>query len=175
MKEKYFIDIWSAPRDWRGQRQKSITVEQIRRLAKSGGLLDNREISDVLIEGNLGTALDQNKKAVFSFGFRPWDQTLRKQNFLFICWIMTREFAVIVLIYKGLSRTESFQKTIFVGLDDLPADMSDNEIKDYAVRDAEEQLRKSEDFPLYGKNWEIIEVITAWTIGLNWMFYEMER
>lgn len=74
---------------------------------------------------------------------------------------MIRDFAVIVRIYKGLSRTESFLKTIFVGLDDIPSEMSENEVRDYATRDAEEQLRKSEDFPLYGENWEIVEVTSA--------------
>lgn len=72
---------------------------------------------------------------------------------------MTQEFVVNVLIYKGLSRTDSFPKTICVGLDDLPAELSENEIREYAVRDAEEQLRRTEDFPLYGKNWEIIQVV----------------
>jgi hypothetical protein len=65
---------------------------------------------------------------------------------------VVRTFAVEFQMRKGLG-AGTIPKTVFVGLDDLDPDMSETEIEGCVIRDAEEQLYKSEDFALYGKTW----------------------
>ena len=62
-----------------------------------------------------------------------------------------------VKIRKGLGGDESFIKPVFVGLDDLPDELSDSEIKNLIGREVDSQLSRSDDYPLYGKNWEIVD------------------
>jgi hypothetical protein len=61
-------------------------------------------------------------------------------------------YAVHFSIRKGLG-PEFMPRTVFVGLDDIPQDVSDAEVKDMVLRDAESQLMNTEDYPVYGKNW----------------------
>lgn len=66
-------------------------------------------------------------------------------------------FNIEFSIRKGLG-PDWFDKNISVGLDDLPEDLTDKEIENMAINEAESYLYKSEDYPLYGKNWFIKEV-----------------
>lgn len=68
-----------------------------------------------------------------------------------------RTFEVLFSIRKGLG-PESFDKTISIGLDDLPGELSENEIRDMAKAEAESFLYKSEDYYWYGKNWMFKEI-----------------
>jgi hypothetical protein len=68
-----------------------------------------------------------------------------------------REFAVTFGIRKGLG-PDFVNKTLFVGLDDLPEDLTDSEVQSIAVNQAEERFYKSEDYHLYGKNWYLRHV-----------------
>ena len=63
-----------------------------------------------------------------------------------------REFAVHFLIRKGLG-PDWISKTIFVGLDDIDHEMSEADIRQWARSEAESILYKSDDYPVYGKNW----------------------
>jgi hypothetical protein len=63
-----------------------------------------------------------------------------------------------VKVRKGLSGEESFLKPVFVGLDDLPNELSEPEIKDLIAREVDSQMMRSEDFRLYGKNWEVVDI-----------------
>jgi len=65
---------------------------------------------------------------------------------------MTVEFAVHFLIQKGLG-PEMVPKTIFIGFDDIDAELSDAELKAMAKADAERSLYHSDDYRVYGKNW----------------------
>lgn len=63
---------------------------------------------------------------------------------------------VEVRIRKGFGPDYKI-KNIPIGFDDLPDDTSNEEIKDMAKMEVDSLLRSSEDYPLYGKNWEIID------------------
>jgi hypothetical protein len=62
------------------------------------------------------------------------------------------EYAVHFEIRKGLG-PDYFPKTIFIGLDDIDPDLSNSEIKALAKNEAEQQLKQTEDYLQYGKNW----------------------
>lgn len=66
---------------------------------------------------------------------------------------MSGQYAVHFYIRKGLGPDRTM-RTVFVGLDDLPDDVSYSDLRSMIIADAEEQLRGSEDYHLYGKNWE---------------------
>lgn len=66
------------------------------------------------------------------------------------------EFAVHFMIRKGMG-PDSFKKTIFVALDDLEPDMTEQEIKDLAISQAEGELYKNDDYKVYGKNWTLVD------------------
>lgn len=74
---------------------------------------------------------------------------------------MLVERVATVRIYKGISRTESRTKSVFVGLDDLPEDISESEINDFVIADVNEQMTRTEDYAKYGKNWEIVDIHNA--------------
>jgi hypothetical protein len=71
---------------------------------------------------------------------------------------MEAHFAVHFMIRKGLG-PEYKEKVIEVGLDDIEPDTSDAELKSMAKLEAESYLSKSEDYPLYGKNWYVGEIL----------------
>lgn len=71
-----------------------------------------------------------------------------------------RSFALEFEIRKGFGPGWA-RKTVFVGLDDLEPEMSEGEIRELAVQDAEEQLSRPSDYPLYGKNWRLVEIHAA--------------
>lgn len=66
-----------------------------------------------------------------------------------------RVFAAGVDIYKGTARTERIHKRIEVAFDDLPPDITDEDLKEMVRADVNDQLTRTADFPLYGKNWTI--------------------
>lgn len=70
---------------------------------------------------------------------------------------MFRSFNIEFSIRKGLG-PDFFQKTISIGLDDLPADISEFEVKEMAKQEAERELYNSEDYPWYGKNWAVVNI-----------------
>jgi hypothetical protein len=69
---------------------------------------------------------------------------------------MMAQLVVEVQIRKGLG-PEMMTKNFDVGFDDLPEETTWSEIKDMARREVESQLMRSEDFPVYGKNWTIVD------------------
>ena len=71
-----------------------------------------------------------------------------------------RSFAIEFEVRKGLG-PETAIKTVFVGLDDLDPEATEDEIRALAVQDAEEQLSRSEDFRIYGKTWTLLEIHEA--------------
>jgi hypothetical protein len=71
-----------------------------------------------------------------------------------------RELIVVVSIRKGLG-PEWQEKHFPVAFDDLPADLTDYEIKQMAKNEVEQGLYRSEDYSAYGKNWEIVEIVNA--------------
>lgn len=70
---------------------------------------------------------------------------------------MELNYAVHFLIRKGLGPAFVL-RTVFVHLDDVPDDLSDWEIKDLVRGDAEEQLCRTADYPVYGKNWRYADM-----------------
>lgn len=71
-----------------------------------------------------------------------------------------REFNVLFSIRRGLG-PEWFDKSIAVGLDDLPGDLSEFDLRQMAIREAETQLYLSPDYKSYGKNWLVKEVYNS--------------
>jgi hypothetical protein len=65
---------------------------------------------------------------------------------------MELNYVVHFSIRKGMG-PEFMPRTVFVGLDDIPNEASDAEIKEMVIADAETQLMQTDDFPVYGKNW----------------------
>lgn len=63
---------------------------------------------------------------------------------------------VEVKIRKGLG-PETITRHYPVGYDDIPEETTKQEIEDMAKKDVEEYLSGTEDYPKYGKNWEIIQ------------------
>lgn len=70
---------------------------------------------------------------------------------------MLTELIVSVSIRKGLG-PEWFTKNFSVGFDDLPEETTSYEVRQMAIREVEEKLYGSEDYPRYGKNWVIQDV-----------------
>lgn len=68
-----------------------------------------------------------------------------------------REFNILFSIRKGLG-PEWVDKVIAVGLDDLPFDLDEDQIKRIAIEEAEKGLYRSDDYNQYGKNWFVKEV-----------------
>ena len=68
-----------------------------------------------------------------------------------------RTFAVHFQIRKGLG-PDMMPKTIFVGLDDLDPEENELTIRKMAIDDAESQLYKTDDYPVYGKNWVFTDI-----------------
>lgn len=66
-------------------------------------------------------------------------------------------YNVLVSIRKGLG-PDWMDKKFPVGLDDLPADMSESEKKQNATHQVEHYLYNTIDYQDYGKNWIIKEV-----------------
>lgn len=71
-----------------------------------------------------------------------------------------REFSVHIKLRKGLG-PDWVDKHISVGLDDIPEEMTEVEIRAMVIEVAEEQLYKGEDYQHYGKNWQVLEVYSA--------------
>ena len=67
---------------------------------------------------------------------------------------MEIQLEVEVKIRKGLG-PDYIMKSIPVFFDDLPEGTTKYEMESMAAREIDEQLSKTEDFPQYGKNWEI--------------------
>jgi hypothetical protein len=70
---------------------------------------------------------------------------------------MMVEYAVHVSIMKGLG-PEMMDKIIYIGFDDIDAEVGDDELRRMARTDAERSLYHSEDYKHYGKNWIITEI-----------------
>lgn len=68
-----------------------------------------------------------------------------------------RVFNVTFYVRKGLGPAE-FEKTIPVGLDDLPEDINEGDVLIMVRHEAERQLMLSEDYRWYGKNWRLKEI-----------------
>ena len=73
---------------------------------------------------------------------------------------MMRCFTVEFEIRKGLGPATSV-KNVAVGLDDLEPELSVSEIREYAAAQAEAELCRSADYPLYGKTWTLRAVYDA--------------
>ena len=71
-----------------------------------------------------------------------------------------RSFTVEFSMRRGRGPDTSI-KNVFVGLDDLEPEMSEEAIREYAVAEAEAELRRSEDFPLYGVTWTFRAIYDA--------------
>lgn len=65
------------------------------------------------------------------------------------------EIEVEVIIRKGLG-PDHFRTCISVGLDDLPEETTRDEIKKMAKAEVDQKLMNTEDYPVYGHNWEIL-------------------
>ena len=63
----------------------------------------------------------------------------------------TYHFNVEVELLKGLG-PETVIKNFEQTYDDVPEDETEDEVKEWAIRDTETELYNSEDYPLYGKN-----------------------
>jgi hypothetical protein len=68
-----------------------------------------------------------------------------------------RHFIVQYEIRKGLG-PEWVSKTHESTFDDIDPETPEFDLKRMAVYELETRLRASEDYPLYGKNWNIAEV-----------------
>lgn len=68
---------------------------------------------------------------------------------------MMVQIEVEVMIRKGLG-PEHINRNFSVGFDDLPEETTNYEIEQMAKAEVEQQLRNTEDYPIYGKNWKII-------------------
>lgn len=66
-------------------------------------------------------------------------------------------FNVEVELRKGLG-PEWVTRSFAQAYDDVPDEVTEDEVKKWAVADTERQLYNSEDYQLYGKNWIIGEV-----------------
>ena len=69
-------------------------------------------------------------------------------------------FNVAVSIRKGCG-PEWITKNFTQAYDDVPEDVTEDEVKKWAIADTEKLLYNSEDFPLYGKNWTVEGVYSA--------------
>lgn len=49
-------------------------------------------------------------------------------------------------------------KTTEVAFDDIDPETSDQELRRMAVMEVDQRFEKSDDFPLYGKFWEVTDV-----------------
>lgn len=67
------------------------------------------------------------------------------------------EFVITFVVRKGLGPDTSL-KTICVGLDDVPEELSFEDIKQMAIADAEHQLRQLPDYQLYRENWTFHDI-----------------
>ena len=67
---------------------------------------------------------------------------------------------VEVCIVKGLG-PDTFNKVFEVAFHDIEPGTSDYDIKQMAQKEVETKLYKSEDYPLYGKNWEVVGIYYA--------------
>lgn len=67
---------------------------------------------------------------------------------------MMASFYVTVMIRKGLG-PEFVTRNLEVGFDDLEEDVSDGQLRQMAIAEVDSMLRKSIDYPHYGKNWRI--------------------
>lgn len=65
---------------------------------------------------------------------------------------MEAYFAVHFILRKGMG-PEHVPHLVNVGLDDIDPGTTEEEIREMVLLDAESQLRKTEDYPVYGKNW----------------------
>lgn len=72
----------------------------------------------------------------------------------------TYHFNVEVELRKGLG-PETVTKNIEQFYDDVPEDVPEEEVRQWAINDTNDFMYKSEDYPLYGKNWQVIEVYTS--------------
>lgn len=66
------------------------------------------------------------------------------------------QLEVEVEIIKGLG-PETITKNFPYAYDDLPDDTELHDIRAMAKEDCETYLRSTEDYPVYGKNWTIID------------------
>ena len=64
---------------------------------------------------------------------------------------------VSVSICKGLG-PDMVERVFTQGYDDVDEEVTEEELKKWAVSDTEKELCSSEDYPLYGENWIIEEV-----------------
>ena len=65
---------------------------------------------------------------------------------------------VSVLIRKGLG-PDMVERVFTQGYDDIDDEVTEEELKKWAVSDTEQELYSNEDYLLYGKNWIIGEVL----------------
>ncbi len=68
-----------------------------------------------------------------------------------------RYFLVHYLFRKGINGPKVPKETE-VAFDDIDPETTDLELKRMAEREVDNRFEKSEDFPLYGKFWEITDV-----------------
>ncbi len=73
---------------------------------------------------------------------------------------MERIYEVEVEIRKGLG-PDLAHRTVSVGLDDIEPGTSEDEIRSMVESEVDDQLRRSEDYPLYGKTWRIVNINPA--------------
>ena len=67
------------------------------------------------------------------------------------------QFTVEVSIRKGLG-PDWITKNFSQAYDDVPEEVTEEEVKSWAINDTEAELYRSEDYKLYGKNWIVQEV-----------------
>ncbi len=61
---------------------------------------------------------------------------------------------VVVDIRKGLG-PEYVEKVFSQAYDDVPQEITWDELKKWAIEDTERYLFSTDDYPIYGKNWII--------------------
>lgn len=70
---------------------------------------------------------------------------------------MMASFYVTVIIRKGLG-PEFMTRNLEVGFDDLDDDISDSQLRQMVASEINTMFRRTDDFPLYGKNWRIVHI-----------------
>lgn len=72
----------------------------------------------------------------------------------------SKQFNVTFSVRQGFSHNW-VDKTIGIILDDLPCDMTETQMREQAVKDAETTMLLSDDYKIYGRNWKFKTVEDA--------------
>lgn len=69
-----------------------------------------------------------------------------------------RHFIVYYLFRQGINGPKTGRETE-VTFDDIDPETTDSDLRKMAIQEVDSRFYKSEDYPLYGKFWEITDVV----------------